>query len=88
MAELTRRQNVDNIFHSLFSQHMEAIKNKTAPRPLTEGDFSCYKQLVDMYSKHCGQAEDYTLKYFGAFVAECKNIQYYPEQMEVLGNKM
>lgn len=86
--ELTHRQNVDNIFHSVFEKHMEAVKNKTTPRPVTDDDFACYKDLINAYNTHCGRAEDYTFKYFGAFVAECQSLQFYPEMMEVVQNKI
>jgi len=86
--EMNHRQKVDTFFQNVFPQHMEAVKNKTTPRPITDADFECYEQLIDAYNYHCGQASDYSFKYFGSFVAECSHLQFYPEMTETVSNKM
>lgn len=44
--------------------------------------------MIDTFNTHCGKAEDYTLKYFSAFVAECQSLQFYPEMMDIMQNKI
>lgn len=88
--EIAQRQKVEAVFNNVFPQHMEAVKNKTTPRPVTDADFACYKELINAYNTHCGRAEDYEFKYFSAFVAECHNLHsgYYPEMMKSVQNKI
>lgn len=48
----------------------------------TESDYDCYRNLIDFYSETCGEPDTYTMKYFGAFLHQCKAIKYYGKALD------
>lgn len=75
--ELANRMKIETAIKTAFPAHIEALKNKTTPNPVTDADFECYKNLIEEFEAKCGKSE-YNLKFYGALVAECKAIQSYP----------
>ena len=75
---LNQRMLVDKRFASMFPKHFEAVKDN-APLPT---DYDCYRTLVDTYETHCGQFDDYSMKYMATLVAECEGIKSVPEAIK------
>lgn len=68
MNELNHRLTVDKIFENTFPQFIEDTKKGDYPLPTTDSDFACYTNLINIYTETCGEADTYTMKYFGAFL--------------------
>lgn len=79
LEEVKHRQLVDQIFSDAFPSHIESVKKGTTPLPT---EFDCYRKLVSAYEEKCMKVDDYTLKYFKAFVAECEGLKSYPEAVD------
>jgi legumain len=75
--ELANRVRIESAIKAAFPAHIDALKNKTTPNPVTDADFECYKSLIEEFEAKCGKSE-FNLKFYGALVAECKVIQAYP----------
>lgn len=88
MAELNHRLTIDKIFENTFPQFIEETKKGDYPLPTTDKDFECYGNLIDIYTETCGQPDTYTMKYFGAFLNQCKAIKYYPAALEDFKTKL
>jgi hypothetical protein len=69
-AEIDHRLYVDDLFASIFPEHMEAVKTKTTPLPT---NFDCYREMAHAFTDACGTMDGYSLKYMAAFVAECES---------------
>lgn len=76
MEELNNRLATDKRFEQLFPQFFEQVKDKKWPELATE-DFDCYRNLIDLYTESCGEADTYAMKYFGNFIHQCQAIKYY-----------
>jgi hypothetical protein len=76
---------VDQIFENAFPTYIEAVKKGTTPLPT---EFDCYRKLVSAYEEKCMEVDDYTLKYFKAFVAECEGLKSFPEAVENSINRL
>jgi legumain len=74
--ELKMRTEVDERFAALFPQHLSAVQNKTYPNPT---EFECLRNLIETYETHCGQLNDYSLKWVSTLVAECEGFKSAPE---------
>lgn len=86
-SELNNRMKVENAFKVAFPAHTEALKARTTPSPVTDADFECYENLINEFEAVCGRSE-YALKFYGAFVAECKAIQAYPAALDDTGRRI
>jgi len=82
MDELNHRLTIDKVFHNTFPQFIEETKKGEYPLPETDEDFACYSNLIDIYTETCGEPDTYTMKYFGAFLNQCKAIKYYPAALD------
>ena len=78
MKELAKRTQIEKEFQAMFPRHIEAVGNKTVPLPT---DFACYRKLVNTYTEACGEADEYALKFFHYFVAECEGLKSAPEKI-------
>jgi len=88
MAELNHRLTTDKIFENTFPQFIEDSKKGDYPLPTTDADFECYSNLINIYTETCGEPDTYTMKYFGAFLNQCKAIKYYPAAIEDFKTKL
>jgi hypothetical protein len=86
--ELNNRLTIDKIFENTFPQFIEDTKKGDYPLPTTDADFACYSNLIDLYIKTCGEPDTYTMKYFGAFLNQCKAIKYYPAAINDFKSKL
>lgn len=78
MAELAKRTQIEKDFKLMFKNQIEDVKNNKVSTP---SDFDCYRKLVDTYEESCGKADEYALKFFNYFVAECNGLKSAPEQI-------
>lgn len=82
MSELSHRLAVDKVFEQTFPDSFKFIKEGDYPVAQTAEDFDCYRNLISQYSEKCGEPDTYTMKYFGAFLHQCKAIRYYPAALD------
>lgn len=88
MAELNHRLTIDNVFQNTFPNFIEETKKGDYPTPETDDDFACYSNLINIYTETCGEPDTYAMKYFGAFLNQCKAIKYYPAALEDYKSKL
>ena len=48
------------------------------PSPLPT-DFECYRSMIEAYEENCFDQDEYSLRYFKAFVHECEAMTNFPE---------
>ena len=88
MAELQKRLNTDKTFETIFPQFIEEVKKSDYPMPSTDADFECYSNLIDLYTEACGKPDTYAMKYFGAFLHQCKINKYYSAALNEFTTKL
>lgn len=72
--EVNHRAHVEHTFYDCFGNHMDAVTKGTYPPAVTKDDFGCYTKLIAAYDQKC-TASEYSPKFYGALLAECKDIK-------------
>ena len=85
--EVDERIKIEEAFTQVFGHHYETWQKKQTPLPVTEDDFSCYQQLINLFKNHCSTNE-YQMKFYGMLVAECKFREGQLVSYEDYGNQL
>lgn len=88
MDVLNHRLSIDKIFESTFPDFIDDVKKRIFPLPENDEDYECYDNLINIYSKTCGEPDTYTMKYYGAFLHQCKAIKYYAAALDDFKSKI
>lgn len=75
MDELAKRMGIEDLFNKVFPSFMADVKAGAYP---PNRDVDCYRGVIEEFRTECGEIDEYAVKYFGAFVAQCNAQRYYP----------
>ena len=80
---IEHRETVHKIFSEVFGEKMSEGILAGEPSPLPT-DFDCYRSMIAAYEKNCFNHDEYSLRYFKAFVHQCEAMANFPEGAQLI----